>query len=296
MEYTKTPVTLSFVSKVHKTMDDFTSQTAMYCESKIRRIYRSLDEQRREESKPINNNCNDAETLCSKVLSDNNDSSRLVCAYHIEQALSEQDLLRLDELRHRIPLDVSRPTCPRRFVSEKHLFTIQDNNDMDKNTTKTMHKEDGWIGRLIDANLARWNVLGHTRGKYFQSLPWFRFLEYSEGGQMAIHTDGSNHHPKTGERSVATMMIYLSTCDNGGETTLYHKIVDSSIQKGSDKRNSNFVTVPLEHIPPTRNTVLIFPHSWQHSGDPVRSASQPKIALRIDLCFAPSPPPVISKV
>jgi 2OG-Fe(II) oxygenase superfamily len=267
-------------------MDELTSQTSIDCRSKIRRIYRSFDEQKLAESIPFNNDCVDDETLCFKDLSDSNISSRLVCAYHIEQALSEQDLLLLDELRHRIPLDLSRPTCPRRFVSEKHLFVIQDENDIEDTTTKPTHKEDGWIGRLIDDNLARWNVLGHTRGQYFQSLPWFRFLEYSEGGQMAIHTDGSNYHPRTGERSVATMMIYLSTCDDGGETTLYHKVVDTSI-KGSDKHNTNFVTVPLEHIAPTRNTVLIFPHSWQHSGDPVRSASQPKIALRVDLCFAP---------
>jgi hypothetical protein len=240
--------------------------------SKVRRIYRSVEEQRQDDMETVTNG--------GHVVSP---SLPLHCAFHIEDALSDSDLLQLDELRHRIPLDLSRPTCPRRFLSEKHLYLV---GDTDAATAKPMHKEDGWVGRLVDANLARWDLLGH-RGKNFQSLPWFRFLEYSEGGHMAIHTDGTNLHPGTGARSVATMMIYLSTCDEGGETTLYHKVEDPTITKGN-KQGSKHTTVPLEHVAPIRNTVLIFPHSWQHSGDRVQNAAQPKIALRVDLCLAPS--------
>lgn len=255
----------------------------------VRRIYRSVEEQRHDET--------DKHVVVSSSSSSSSSSSALHCAFHIQDALSDNDLLQLDELRLRIPLDLSRPTCPRRFLSEKHLYLDDEDTDITDNvgngtdTAKPMHREDGWVGRLVDATLDRWDLLGY-RDKIFQSLPWFRFLEYSEGGNMAIHTDGTNVHPATGARSVATMMIYLSTCDEGGETTLYHKKVKedcTSIIQGKTKQGSNkhTTTVPLESIPPIRNTVLIFPHSWQHSGDQVQNAAKPKIALRIDLCLAP---------
>lgn len=233
----------------------------------VRRIYRSLEEQQQDEGVTDHQSYNSPWAVT-------------MCAYHIEHAMSETDLLALENLRSRIPLDLSRPTCPRRFISEKHVYCNSGAVTSDDASTKSMHKEDGWVGRLIDANLERWNLLG-SKGKHFQSLPWFRFLEYSKGGNMAIHSDGSNVHPGTGERSVATMMIYLSTCDKGGETTLYHKV------KTDGNPSSKYHLVPLEHIAPTRNTVLIFPHSWQHSGDPINSESTQKIALRIDLCLAP---------
>jgi hypothetical protein len=43
-------------------------------------------------------------------------------------------------------------------------------------------------------------------------------------------------------------------------------------------------SIVMERIQPIRNTVLIFPHSWQHSGGSV--FEDPKIALRVDLAWA----------
>ena len=191
------------------------------------------------------------------------DSDETICAYHITNAFSQTDLDKLNELRQRIPLDVSRPTCPRRFLTEKTEIDEQDAN--------RQHREDGWVGALIDATVDSWN-LPHA----FASLPWYRFLEYTEpGGHMAKHTDGSNTHQ--GSKSVATMLLYLSTCREGGETTLYRKRPKKSGGKKKDTTDDEI----LESIRPVYNTVLIFPHAWPHSGDPV--VSDPKIALRVDL-------------
>lgn len=204
--------------------------------------------------------------------------SSLSCAYHITNAFSDDDLQLLQQLRQRLPLDVSRPTCPRRFVTEKQ-------QQQDGTTTTTI--EDGWIGQLIDRTIAiSWKLP-------FQSLPWFRFLEYTKtGSHMDRHTDGSNVHPVSGERSIATMLIYLSTCyDGGGATTLY---VKKKQKKNKQKNNKgvNDRTAPVvsetapppqvvEHVIPAYNTALIFPHTWPHSGDPV--LDDHKICLRVDL-------------
>ena len=232
----------------------------------------------------------------------------LPCAYHITDAFTESDLEKLNGLREKIPLDVSRPTCPRRFLTEKQLDPVHDDTATTaKNTPlNRQHQEDGWVGALLDKTVAsRWNLP-------FCSLPWYRFLEYTEpGGHMDKHTDGSNLHPATGSRSVATMLIYLSTCRQGGETTLYRG--KSTKQKGKQfkqqqtgKRPNNLkgnqqpkqqqqknqqydaVDLVIERIRPIRNTVLIFPHSWPHSGDPV-VADDPKIALRVDLTWKQHP-------
>jgi len=182
-------------------------------------------------------------------------------------------LAKLQELRLQIPLDITRKTCPRRFLTEKQQ--VDDN-------TKPQHHEDGWVGALIDSAVLGWNLTHRLR-----SLPWYRFLEYSEGGYMNKHTDGSNLHPETMQRSVATMMIYLSTCSTGGETTLYRKCKKRRKHKG--KRNDELSDEPdvIERIRPVWNTALIFPHGWQHSGDHVEKES--KIALRVDLTWAEPP-------
>mmetsp|Transcript_44581 Transcript_44581/g.93563 ORF Transcript_44581/g.93563 Transcript_44581/m.93563 type:complete len:249 (+) Transcript_44581:212-958(+) len=236
---------------------------------RIRKIYQKLDHSQSDN--------------CSK----HRNQQQEECAFHITNAFRESDLQKLDNLRQKIPLDVSRPTCPRRFLTEKHLLDEEgDGNDDDDD--RRQHMEDGWVGALIDDTIqGDWDLP-------FRCLPWYRYLEYTEpGGHMAKHSDGSNVHPKTGARSVATMMIYLSTCRTGGETTLYRKkergkkktkhrgLLAQTAQTDDADSNANI----LESIRPTYNTVLIFPHSWQHSGDPV--IEDPKIALRVDLAWDP---------
>jgi hypothetical protein len=137
------------------------------------------------------------------TITSTNKNNSLSCAYHISNAFEEADLDKLNALRLKIPHDLSRPTCPRRFLTEKQDASHQ-------------FQQDGWVGRLIDETVASWKL-----DDSFCCLPWYRFLEYNSGGHMDKHTDGSNVHPETNARSVATMLIYLSTCRSGGATTLY---------------------------------------------------------------------------
>eukprot|EP00547_Thalassionema_nitzschioides_P006119 CAMPEP_0194214266 /NCGR_PEP_ID=MMETSP0156-20130528/15456_1 /TAXON_ID=33649 /ORGANISM="Thalassionema nitzschioides, Strain L26-B" /LENGTH=233 /DNA_ID=CAMNT_0038942495 /DNA_START=61 /DNA_END=762 /DNA_ORIENTATION=+ len=220
----------------------------------IRRIYRS------EEDNTKNDISHDFEF-----------EATLSVALHITKgAFLQHDLDKLESLRNKLPLDLSRPTCPRRFVTEK------------MNAEQLhQHQEDGWIGTLLNKTIQeRWNLP-------FQCLPWYRFLEYkTAGGCMTKHSDGTNTHENV--RSVATMLLYLSTCGSGGETTLYKRKNKEKRKKNrdihckhADGYNEETDDI-LESIRPMYNTVLIFPHGWQHSGDTV-TANNPKIVLRVDL-------------
>jgi hypothetical protein len=214
----------------------------------VRKIWRSAEEQRLYEA-------SDSASLAAQPM---------LCAYHVENAFPAVVLAKFEELRQRMPLDLTRPTCPRRFLSEW--------DEEDSESAIRQHHEDGWVGRHIDEGLRQWQL-----GEY-ASQPWFRFLEYSEGGAMAVHTDGSCCHPVTGDRSEATMLVYLSTCDTGGETALFKKL-DKKEKREQKKLGLGDQPPPLiEAVRPAWNTALIFPHNWQHEGCPV--LAQPKIALR----------------
>jgi hypothetical protein len=248
------------------------------CVPRVRKIYPSAEAEAEAEDQAAV-----VEPLPRSLL-DPHKPKHLPCAFHITNAFSPHALEKLDALRLRIPLDVSRPTCPRRFLTEKRQ---EDCCIDDTENNNRQHQEDGWVGALIDSTLLTWN-LTHTHSNHsLRSLPWFRFLEYSQGGYMDKHTDGSNLHPDTGERSVATMMLYLSTCTVGGETTLYHKKKSRpscSKKMRKQQKEETKESIVMERIQPIRNTVLIFPHSWQHSGGSV--FEDPKIALRVDLAWA----------
>ena len=104
----------------------------------------------------------------------------------IDEALKPGDLARLDLLRLSLELTAKRPTAKRRFFTD----------------------EDGWITSAILAAL-------HARGltRFENALPWYRFIEYDEGGGMDVHTDGSNQHPDTGRKSQATFLLpYARAC------------------------------------------------------------------------------------
>ena len=124
---------------------------------------------------------------------------------------------------------------------------------------------------------------------------------------MAKHSDGSNEHPnRPGVRSVATMLIYLSTCaDGGGATVLHRRPVKrkknknkrrdeggEQVKVGESKKNhvghhvNDGASGVIEAVTPTRNTVLIFPHAWPHEGREVRQHA--KVALRAELFLAES--------
>mgnify|MGYP001173569339 CR=1 FL=1 len=199
-------------------------------------------------------------------------SEQLQTAYHITNALPEEFLACIDALRLQIPLDLSRPTCPRRFLSE------WEGNPGDPER----HKENGWVSEGINNAISTWKL-------QLKCMPWFRFLEYEPKHiGMPQHRDGSNVHPHTGQRSVATMLIYLSDCvvgvgdETGSGTTLYIPTKPLTKKEKRQGRLKSKASV-LASFPCKRNTALLFPHQWLHAGDPVGNNS--KIALRCELFF-----------
>ena len=226
---------------------------------------------------------------------------RLHTAYHVINALPSDFLERLDFLRPNIPLDLSRPTCPRRFLSE------WEGNPGDPER----HHENGWVTLGINQAVQSWNL-----DVDLETMPWFRFLEYPPGHVgMPPHVDGCNKHPHTDMQSVATMLIYLSdSCteidgetigskgdDDEGDgsgcqssfksgTTLYitRKLTKKEKREKKEKRKqggeSKSQQQVLESFPCKRNTAIIFPHQWLHAGNPV--GENHKIALRCELLFS----------
>jgi len=164
----------------------------------------------------------------------------------IKNAVSESLLERIDTLRRGLPLDKRRPTAHRRFFRD----------------------EAGWVRQELLRCLRSAGVVEACD----DLMPWFRFIEYSQGGGMAPHTDGSNAHPDTGHRSTTTILLYLSTCPSAGGTALLESMAPGSPE--------------VACVYPERGTVLMFPHRCPHVGKEV--AVHPKIALRAELIRPPA--------
>lgn len=103
---------------------------------------------------------------------------------------------------------------------------------------------------------------------------------------MVRHSDGNNAHPsQPGVRTQFTMLLYLSTCaDGGGATSLFRKTKkkqhgSTPPQEGADPSGDSDGLI--ESVAPVRNSALIFPHAWPHTGCEVRGCE--KIALRAEL-------------
>jgi len=98
--------------------------------------------------------------------------------------------------------------------------------------------------------------------QYAMVFPRMRFLHYTdEGSVLAPHVDLS--HTENGLRSTHTFILYLTTCENGGETTLLQ-----SIQSEFDI---------LAQVSPVMGRLLLFPHTCPHMGSQVHDE---KLILR----------------
>jgi len=126
---------------------------------------------------------------------------------------------------------------------------------------------------------------GPPAGWRLEASPFYRILEYSEGGGMVRHSDGNNAHPSRPDvRTQFTMLVYLSTCaDGGGATSLFRtkkaKQGRKPPQEGADTSGDSDDLI--ESVAPVRNSALLFPHAWPHTGCEVRGSK--KIALRAEL-------------
>jgi len=101
----------------------------------------------------------------------------------------------------------------------------------------------------------------------------FRFLRYSRGDYFRPHRDGSfvrePSHPHAGDRSYATLMLYLDTPTDGGETNFLNQRDDG--------------TVGVTAVMPSAGLGLVFEHDLLHEGATLKDGV--KHAIRTDIMF-----------
>jgi 2OG-Fe(II) oxygenase superfamily/Ankyrin repeats (many copies) len=100
--------------------------------------------------------------------------------------------------------------------------------------------------------------------------PHMRFLSYSESGAiLAPHIDLSRTDPQTEARSTHSFLLYLTTCEYGGETSLIGDVT-------GEGRN-----LVLASVAPKRGRLLVFPHRCPHEG--LLVVDTPKVLIRGEL-------------
>jgi ankyrin repeat protein len=108
-------------------------------------------------------------------------------------------------------------------------------------------------------------ILSSIPGIPKDANPYMRFLNYDfEGGGVSPHIDLSR--TKNNVNSTHTFILYMSDCDQGGETTLLKSIKEDEV---------------LIAVKPKRGRLLVFPHKCPHEGR--KTIDYPKILLRGEL-------------
>jgi hypothetical protein len=125
--------------------------------------------------------------------------------------------------------------------------------------------------------------------------PQFRILHYpNPGGVMAPHVDlskvldrvdstwSADDRPvdamkqmKPALQTTHTFLLYLRTCESGGETALLREVKNDVGAAGAETAHS------LAEVKPVRGRLLVFPHDCPHAGRPVVDTN--KLVLRGEL-------------
>lgn len=122
----------------------------------------------------------------------------------------------------------------------------------------------GWIRRLLETTISRnWSDA--------VVLPHMRFLDYElAGSELAPHVDLCRVDSDSGERSTHTFILYLQSCESGGETVLLESLTSKAV---------------LAKVAPIRGRLLLFPHNCPHMGATV--VQVPKLLLRGEAILTP---------
>lgn len=129
---------------------------------------------------------------------------------------------------------------------------------------------EGWLRSALKQRIFQaFNNSGKELGRISNVivLPHMRFLHYSHvGSKLAPHIDLHRMDSASGLRSTHSFLLYLSTCEKGGETVLLGDVA-------GEGRN-----VFLATVKPKTGTLLLFPHETPHEGAVVESV--PKLLIR----------------
>jgi hypothetical protein len=224
-------------------------------------------------------------------------------AWVIDNAFDVDTLDSIDRFRVSLELDSKRPTVDRRFFADAaSIASFFAEEEEKKNTdANQIDNERPLASRIEDAIARSSSSLGlglqtiiiddgddnrlssqsssqQQTKKKVHVLRYQRFLEYTKSGSgLDPHTDGTKvccDHPDD-YTSTHTMLLYLTDCQNGGETVL---LSECSPVPNSTKSSILYSCVPK------RGRLLLFPHATPHAGMPV--IDLPKICLRAEVCLS----------
>ena len=126
---------------------------------------------------------------------------------------------------------------------------------------------EGWISKSLQSRIVRafcLDGLVNVRQKDVKVLPQMRFLNYQcIGSALAPHVDLCRVDRASGQRSTHSFLLYLTTCDTGGETALLEDLTGEKT---------------LALVKPTTGHLLLFPHDCPHEGNVVQHV--PKLLIR----------------
>lgn len=111
--------------------------------------------------------------------------------------------------------------------------------------------------------------------------PRFLFSRYRDGGHFAPHTDGCTII-NLNERSLFSCVIYLNSCDEGGQTRLYSNTQTSiPLEKDSHGRLTGKPELVIHTVDPVEGRMLVFYHQQLHEGVPAGC----KYIIRTDVMY-----------
>ncbi len=121
----------------------------------------------------------------------------------------------------------------------------------------------------------------------YNTNPSILFARYMKKGHFAPHTDGYNiidfNH-----RSMYSMVIYLNTCLQGGETKFYKEKQKDTLILDKDGRYTGLKENEYTTIKPICGRALIFFHNIMHEGVGVKNHCK-KYIIRSDIMYERRP-------